>query len=256
MFSQDGAFPARTGKSNGHRFAPLTLTLVAIVIFTMPIYICMTIAHSHLVKYWLKPGVVAWSLLVVPVLILVTHMVNTHRKMVSVPMVFTTFVLSGTLLVVYSMIQMTFADNLWNQLISIDCHNLQGKRQLEHSWREARDFYLGCIAETAREYNFSTEYLTESFRIEDCKGYAKAFADNKADWSYLQHLEDHQSCSGWCTFSQQMWSKAPTKGSCSTAVASYFGFYAYPRALQVATSMSLVLLLAVPFIAWFIDDLK
>lgn len=236
------------------RMFPTAFTLITSLLLFIPTFLCIKIAHSPILTYWHDPSI-TWVLLAAPVLVLIAHIVHTQKGPCKLT-VAVTLLLPTILLVFCSEMLASMSSHLSQELFSTDCDTFTKKRLLQRSWEEARDFYLTCLADTKAAANVSSTALVNNFRIQDCQLYPEEFAKHKKDWTYLEYLEQHQECSGWCEFTMQLWSKTPTSDSCSTIVSAYFQFYVYERSRQVLTTMVVTLLATVLGISFVGDVLR
>jgi len=217
---------------------PWIFTCICLLLFGLPSFTLIYISRQPAVDYL---GTNLTSLtLIIPVVLACAHWSQyTHGP--SKAAIVTALVVPSLILGFVAQTQTLGAGSYVDGLFSLDCDLLPAKAKLQLEWEHAQDFFIKCTNVTATKSNFSTDFLTNTFRIQDCAGYQEALAKNSKSWSYLQRMEENYACTGFCVPGKQLWSNGPHKDSCSVALANIFHYSVYPLADLVSNAMIVML---------------
>jgi len=214
---------------------PVAFTMTLSLLFIPPAYIVMRMAYNPAVGYF--SGIGPIFLIVIPFIIIGVHMVHVRKGGPSKYAVILGLMIPSILLVLISYGQYMTGKEKSEKFFSSDCNSSAEKKQLQDSWKAGYDLFLSCANSTAA-YGLSTPtQLMQNFRIQDCEEYRPKGSPHRANWEYLQYLEQANSCAGWCYHGQQLWSKGPNKDSCSATVAAVYQLYVYPHAAEICFVM-------------------
>lgn len=219
------------------RIFPAAFTMMCVLLFVLPAYLCVYAERHPVVKYF--HGEWYYILLAIPILILFVHFYHVRngpdRHLTNLALI-----IPSVLLLIYGANLLTSATSKADRLFSTDCTTMLEKSHLQREWEAAHLLYRSCLKDTAKSRNLTASYLAQNFRIQDCTEYPASLKDHH-DWSYLRGLEENSACTGFCKPGEQLWSKGAHKDSCSIAVASVFRYIVRGNAMQVV-AMSLITL--------------
>jgi hypothetical protein len=93
-----------------------------------------------------------------------------------------------------------------------DCASWHRKYELDAAWRSAAGIYEVCLQRVATATNATTEATAALVSLGDCSEYKMRSPERDLyakQWNYLEHLENSQACTGWCTPGERgLWSTA------------------------------------------------
>lgn len=230
------------GRIDMMKMFPPAFTMACALLFMVPTYMVIYISRSPVITYFSNQSY--WILLVIPVIIAASHYVHVRGGVPNKYAVIGSLILPSLLLLIFANVEYVASVDKSDKLFSTDCDTFLLKRRLQNSWEAAYSVYMNCLNQTAVNSGRSIDELRSNFRIQDCSEYAGASRAHSREWSYLQHLEENNHCSGWCYHGVQLWSSAPTKDSCSTVVSSVYSLYVRPHASQICIVMLAVLFLS------------
>jgi len=190
------------------QFFPMAFMVFCLLVFAQPLLKCIDLASDADVVYWFGswPATIA----MLPLLFIVASYFINLRSMASSKAGFFLAVLGSSLvLLVLGERLSSSAGDLAMKLLSFECRAFPGSSGIEAALTDARRFREQCEAEMDGR----------AFVIQDCMGYASALQEHVRDWNYLRSLEEEQRCSGWCEYSQPLWSFGVSLGDrCSYVV--------------------------------------
>lgn len=216
---------------NAMRLFPIAFTLVCVLLFMVPTYLILYMVHNPVVTYWFSTA--GWGCIIIPFVIGIVHMIHVMQGAPNKFAILLAIIVPSIILLIYADLALMRAMDLGQMLFSVDCDTLKEKRALQRSWEEAYDVFDKCITETAAQRNLTTAYLAENYRLQDCTEYPEHYAKHSKHWGYLRMLEETQYCSGFCTPGAHLWSKSPSKDSCSVAISSIFTNLVHAHSVQV-----------------------
>jgi len=236
---------------------PAMFTLVCLSVFLVPLYIVTHIGHDENVRYWIGRHLDLVAFL--PILFLATHILHYWRRGPVRGAIITCLVGSCLLLLVLGNFVLMDVSRFGNAFMALDCYALTGKQALQVEWEEARDYYANCVAELSMRKNLSYAYVVDHYRVRDCHDYEAVVAEEHArSWPYLEYLEEHYRCAGWCRRSQAIWTFQSTQDACSPVVANIFLDKVQWSMLQVViyilavfAAVSATVALGAPFLSKF-----
>lgn len=222
--------------SDGYaRMLPTVFTFCCFLMFASPLSLTLSLAYDTTVGYWIgRQSLWAW---IFPVVFIVGHIVHVQKGFPKKPVVLLCTLLPGIAFLVLGDIHLSVAYDLSDQLFSTDCDTFESKRQLDRAWQKAYTLYTGCLNRTVAsggvKHNFTMTSALELYRIHHCEEYEDALQEQKAEWTYLRHLEENHHCSGWCESGQRLWTYKDVRDPCSEAVATVLRFKVQRVALQI-----------------------
>jgi len=228
------------GKNDIIRWFPTYFTLILCLFYMVPAYLIYYMVSNPVVDYWID-DTTCWSLILIPVIILIVHVVNTRAGKPVKYAILAGLVLPSLILFYFSNLTMSVA-GLGGGLFSIDCNINPEKAALQKSWDKAAELYKGCIEKTVATQNVTEEYLVANFRVQDCTEYAAALKPNERRWNYLRMIEERESCTGFCKPGPHLWSKNLSRDSCSVAISAIFDNLVSAHSQQVQLITTIVLL--------------
>lgn len=196
------------------KFFPSTFLLFSLSLFIMPIYLVLYIAIGVNEKRWLPGG--SMVVVILPIMYFLTFCWHTATRRPSRICIMLSLLGSCVTLLVLSNITLNAASQTAPMLGSTDCLSWPAKRDVQSQWDQARTFYASCVSAKAKKDKLKFAAAADVLRMRDCPDYDKQAADHP-DWSYLEHLEDTQRCSGWCKFEPPLWTRKQTQDPCSPA---------------------------------------
>lgn len=193
---------------------PTTFLLFTLSLFIIPIYLVIYFGSGVNEKKWLPGG--SLVVVILPVLYATTFIIHTITRKPSRIFIMLNLLGSCVMLLVLGNIYLNAANQQAPMLDSTDCLSWPAKRDVQHEWDLARTFYASCVSEKAKQKKIKFAAAADIYRMRDCPDYDKQVSRHP-DWSYLEHMEDTQRCSGWCKFEPPLWTRERTQDPCSPA---------------------------------------
>jgi len=191
---------------------PTAFTVCAMMILGAPTVTGIRLALNPSTRYWIGRG--SWSIMLVPLLLIVSHFMHVrHKRPKFVPVVLATvfpsvvifFIGYGTSIPIGGIV---------DRLYSSDCHTDQAKYHLEEAHRVAGEILQTCANRVSRETGVLSSETYKVLSLEDCAEYKVYFSPGgdsskygnwKREWQYLKTLENEQLCSGFCNRGRALW---------------------------------------------------
>jgi len=197
---------------------PSLFTLFCLMVFVTPVCLSVYIGTDTTVEYWI--GNYINLVLVIPLVYLITHVVHVKRRQPVKFLVVICLPVASVFVLLLCDFVLLASYERGNQMAASDCDTFTKKKELETQWQMAKTYYANCAKKKADKEGISFAAATTLYRIPDCPDYEKEKKKNAHNgWEYLEHLETHQACAGWCTRGQPLWTFKDVKDSCSSVVA-------------------------------------
>jgi len=228
-------------------------TFSLLAVYSYPISAFTYLAFQKHVTYWLG----RWCLFVwlIPLVNIWGYMAivqGYHRRKV---VVMTCILVPCTLLFFLGNVYLHNSSTTASQLLADDCNTFERKRELETAWKAAHSIWTKCVDHTAAGSGINRTEAMRITKVHHCKGYEESYDKYGERWDYLQDLELHRQCAGWCeTQKHALWSFNDVKDSCSTSVGLNMHLALRRTALQIFTFSGAILVFAVGVV--IVDPLR
>jgi len=196
---------------------PGLLTIALFAIFGASIINGIRLSREPNARYWV--GETGYAVLAIPVIVIIAHIVQSYyRRPLYFCLIFScAFPPLICFFTGYSY-QMGVGP-IVDRLLSTDCTTFERKFYIEQAYKAATTFFNDCLATQAKNQSVEAEAIRKNMVISQCPGYNPEAAGYAKEWAYLQQLEQHEHCAGWCFVGEgALWTHNPTDwDSCSAA---------------------------------------
>lgn len=195
------------------------LSVLAALLLFVPMLLCIMLELKPSVSYWFGN----WMLIValaLPLWVVACYILLITERLTRKNAPAWMVIIPALVLVAVVQKQAWTLAQVQVELQAQDCDTWPRKKDLDRSWEAARDFRDSCLQAMAKEQGVPPRELENREFFEDCDGYDDYASSHsfKRDWEYLEALEKHYYCGGWCTPQDPLWiSKEGVADSCSLA---------------------------------------
>lgn len=153
------------------------------------------------IRYWIG-NAPYFFFLTVPILLLTGHVLHScARRPKFYPSLFSS-VVPAVFVIISGCLLLRPAMNMSDKLLAPDCKSFREKYELDEAWKAAAAIFDQCVTRVATVTQALENETAPLIKLTDCAEY-KASLDligkYGSKWAYLQHLEEHDACTGWCT---------------------------------------------------------
>lgn len=244
---------SKKGSEELLRLFPMIFTTMCGIVFMVPCFTLWYLSRQPALGYFESDH--TWVIVLVPAIVLLAHLYHTRCG----PQRYITpcaLMIPSIILFVIGLTVNSGSSDFVQSLFSLDCDIVPQKAHLQLEWEAAHAFFKQCLSDTATRSNFTTQFLADTFRIQDCTEYPAVQAKHDKTWGYLQKLEENYACSGFCIPGPQLWSSGPHKDSCSVAVSMIFKYFVGARSEKIIIMMGIVFAMTLVFFAILGPTLK
>lgn len=197
----------------------LKITFFSWIVLFYPVLLCALLGTKPSVLYFCGYKLF-FALLAVPTWLVLCHFVFSYRILRKGLAPVAYLVLPSVLIFFTCEVQVRVLSGQGAVLLSSDCETFESKAKVERAWWSAHELLVNCAEELSETTGVSMNETLSLINIRECKGYAKAFYEHDAEWTYLDRLEGEYHCGGWCTMQAPIWHlRSQVVDSCSTAAA-------------------------------------
>jgi len=213
--------PLKPSHFQEHQFRQLYPSLLTLSLFAIYCYNFLTgvlLAQETNARFWV--GEIGYAVLIIPVLLVLAHIWQAAHRRPLYPCLVLTCVVPGLLCLFVGFQYEGGISLAAARLLSTDCTTFKTKFIVQQAYQEADMFFDHCLANQATNLSTTVEEARKTIVISQCPGYTNAKALGFArEWNYLEALEKHEHCAGWCFDGEKaLWTHNPeSSDSCSAA---------------------------------------